>query len=85
MRNMKANGTTRGIRFKSARTRGDEMFNILFEDIEIMNTPFVFELTMDWNPEYRYTSLADEFESVKIPERWKTLLLGNASKRKRSL
>ncbi len=71
---MSGNGTTRGIRFKSARTRGGVIENILIEDVEIRNTPFIFEFTMDWNPKYSYTQLPDAFSSYKIPDHWKTLL-----------
>lgn len=75
VKNMKADGTTRGIRFKSARTRGGLIENILIEDIEIKNTPFAFEFTLDWNPEYSYTSLPEGFHYDSIPDHWKTLLI----------
>jgi polygalacturonase len=73
--NMKADGTSRGIRFKSARTRGGVIENILMENIEITNTPFAFEFTLDWNPEYSYTSLPPGFDYNSVPDHWKTLLL----------
>jgi polygalacturonase len=75
VKNMKADGTSRGIRFKSARTRGGLIENILMEDIEIKNTPFAFEFTLDWNPQYSYTSLPEGFHYDSIPDHWKTLLL----------
>lgn len=75
VKNMRADGTSRGIRFKSARTRGGVIENILMEDIEIKNTPFAFEFTLDWNPEYSYTSLPKGFDYDSIPDHWKTLLL----------
>jgi polygalacturonase len=73
--NMKADGTSRGIRFKSARTRGGVIENILMENIEIKNTPFAFEFTLDWNPEYSYTSLPPGFDYNSVPDHWKTLLM----------
>lgn len=71
---MQADGTARGVRFKSARTRGGVIEDILIEDLKIKNTPFVFEFTMNWNPEYSYTLLPEAFEDEDIPERWETLL-----------
>ncbi len=72
---MSGNGTSRGIRFKSARTRGGVIENILIENIDIQNTPFIFEFTMDWNPAYSYTQLPDAFKGYDIPSHWETLLL----------
>jgi polygalacturonase len=72
---MSGNGTTRGIRFKSARTRGGVIENILIENVKIKNSPFIFEFTMNWNPKYSYTHLPDEFANYDIPEHWKTLLI----------
>lgn len=45
------------------------------ENIEIKNTPFAFEFTLDWNPEYSYTSLPEEFDYDSVPDHWKTLLI----------
>ncbi|NJM94081.1 MAG: hypothetical protein HC842_04885 [Cytophagales bacterium] len=73
--NMHADVTTRGIRVKSARTRGGVIENILIEDISIQNTPFSFEFTLDWNPAYSYTSLPQGYDPQEIPKHWKTLLL----------
>jgi polygalacturonase len=72
---MKADGTSRGIRFKSARTRGGVIEDIVIENVKIKNTPFAFEFTLDWNPAYSYTALPEGFDSAAIPAHWKTLLL----------
>ncbi len=72
--NMTGNGTTRGIRFKSARTRGGVIENILIENIDVKNSPFIFEFTMNWNPKYSYTKLPEAFENKNIPQRWKIML-----------
>lgn len=73
VQNMRAQGTARGIRFKSARTRGGFIENILVEDVEICDVPFPFEFMMDWNPAYSYCRLPDAYVGREIPHHWKVL------------
>lgn len=71
---LEGNGTTRGIRMKSARNRGGTVENIYIENITIKKSPFVFEFTLDWNPSYSYSKLPEAYDYDSIPQRWKTLL-----------
>ncbi|TKG94245.1 glycoside hydrolase family 28 protein [Puteibacter caeruleilacunae] len=72
--NMKANGTDTGVRFKSARTRGGVIEDILIENVTLTNIPTAFEMLMNWNPTYSYCKLPDQYKDMEIPERWKILL-----------
>jgi len=71
---MEANGTTRGIRFKSAKTRGGIVEKILIERVTIQKVPFVFEFTLNWNPDYSYARLPEGYDRESLPAHWKTLL-----------
>ena len=71
---MEAKGTTCGIRFKSARTRGGIIQDIFIENIKISDSRYVFIFDMDWYPEYSYTKLPDKYNYDIIPDYWKILL-----------
>jgi unsaturated rhamnogalacturonyl hydrolase len=64
-------GTSEGIRFKSARTRGGFVEDVLIRDLTLMDVPRPITFTLDWNPSYSYASLPDGIEDV--PEHWVTL------------
>ncbi len=72
--NMKANGTSTGIRLKSAKTRGGVIEKIYFQDIRLdsVNNPFI--VTLDWNPAYSYTNLPDGYHIDSLPGHWKVML-----------
>lgn len=72
--NLAGDGTNRGIRMKSARTRGGTVENIFIEDITLKNAGQAFEFTLDWNPAYSYTKLPAKYNYDSIPNRWKKLL-----------
>jgi polygalacturonase len=71
---MRAEGNARGIRFKSAKTRGGVIDNILLENIEIRDVEIVFEFNMNWFPEFSYPELPTGFDKDSIPHHWNVLL-----------
>ncbi len=73
--NMKADSTSRGIRFKTARTRGGVIENILIENIELNNVNRIIEVLADWNPKTHSPVLPERYMSDSLPEYWKTFLL----------
>lgn len=73
--NMQAEGTARGIRFKTARTRGGIIENILIENIEMQNVARIIEVLSDWNPKTHSPVLPERYKSDSLPDYWKTFLL----------
>lgn len=67
-------GTKEGIRFKSAKTRGGFVEDVLIRDLKMMDVPLPITFTLDWNPSYSYTSIPDTMDERDIPEHWATLL-----------
>lgn len=61
-------GTNEGIRFKSAKTRGGFVEDILIRDIKMENVPLPFTFTLNWNPSYSYAKIPKELTS--IPAHW---------------
>jgi polygalacturonase len=64
-------GTSEGLRFKSARTRGGTLEDILIYDIRLSDVPLPFTFTLDWNPTYSYASIPPGMKDV--PAYWKVL------------
>jgi polygalacturonase len=50
-------GTTEGIRFKSARTRGGVIEDVLVRDVVMDSVPLPLTFTSNWNPSYSYATL----------------------------
>ncbi len=73
-RNLTARGTKVGIRFKSARTRGGVMEQLLFEDIHMEGVGIAVEVTPDWYPSYSYSSLPRGYNIRTVPEHWAKVL-----------
>jgi hypothetical protein len=61
-------GTTEGIRFKSAKTRGGFVEDILIRDIKMENVPLPFTFTLNWNPSYSYAVIPKDVRDV--PPHW---------------
>ena len=61
-------GTTEGIRFKSAKTRGGFVEDILIRDIKMENVPLPFTFTLNWNPSYSYATIPADMKNV--PPHW---------------
>jgi polygalacturonase len=72
--NLKANGTSVGIRLKSAITRGGTVENIYFQNIEMLKVGNAFDITMNWNPSYSYSTLPAGYNLNNIPDHWKVML-----------
>ena len=71
---LKAEGTTVGLRFKSAMNRGGTTSHIYLRDIELNNVGTVIEATMNWNPSYSYSELPEKYEGTELPDHWKKML-----------
>ena len=61
-------GTSEGIRFKSAKTRGGFVEDILIRDIQMENVPAPFTFTLNWNPSYSYATIPKT--ETNIPAYW---------------
>ena len=61
-------GTKEGIRFKSAKTRGGYVEDVLIRDIKMENVPLPFTFTLNWNPSYSYATIPKEITNV--PPHW---------------
>ncbi|SHE45578.1 DUF4450 domain-containing protein [Dysgonomonas macrotermitis] len=72
--NLKAKGTTVGIRLKSAMNRGGTTEHIYVNNIEMEDVGTVFEATMNWNPAYSYSTLPEEYEGKTLPDHWQKML-----------
>ncbi|HET8656433.1 MAG TPA: glycoside hydrolase family 28 protein [Longimicrobiaceae bacterium] len=64
-------GTKEGIRFKSARTRGGFVEDVLIRDLSMIDVPRPFTFTLDWNPSYSYATIPAGMTDV--PAYWKVL------------
>ena len=64
-------GTKEGIRFKSAKTRGGYVEDILIRVLKLENVPLAFTFTLDWNPSYSYATIPANMKD--IPSYWTTL------------
>jgi polygalacturonase len=64
-------GTSEGLRFKSAHTRGGTVEDILIRDVTLRDVPFPFTFTLDWNPKYSYATIPKDMANV--PEYWRTI------------
>ena len=61
-------GTSEGLRFKSAKTRGGYVSDVLVRDIRMENVPLPFTFTLNWNPSYSYASIPKEITNP--PPHW---------------
>src|SRR2546421_8578729 len=64
-------GTNEGIRFKSAKTRGGFVEDVLVRDTRMENVPLPFTFTLNWNPSYSYATIPQG--ETNIPAHWITL------------
>lgn len=61
-------GTSEGIRFKSAKTRGGFVEDILVRGVKMENVPAPFTFTLNWNPSYSYATIPKG--ATNIPAHW---------------
>lgn len=72
--NSKAFGTSSGVKFKSAFTRGGTVEDIYVRHLELENVNTAINLNLNWNPEYSYTTLPAGFSEDSIADYWKVML-----------
>lgn len=61
-------GTKEGIRFKSAKTRGGYVEDVLVDGLKMENVPLPFTFTLNWNPSYSYSTIPEGMKD--IPAHW---------------
>jgi polygalacturonase len=64
-------GTSEGIRFKSAKTRGGFVEDILVRGVKMENVPAPFTFTLNWNPSYSYATIPKD--ATNLPAHWVAL------------
>jgi polygalacturonase len=64
-------GTKEGVRFKSAKTRGGYVRDILVRGLKLENVPLPFTFTLNWNPSYSYATIPAGMKNV--PAYWSVL------------
>ena len=60
-----------GILFKSAKTRGGTVENIVIHDLEMEGVATPINVNLNWNPSYSYATLPEGMQDV--PAYWKAL------------
>ncbi len=66
--NNKAIGTKEGVRFKSAKTRGGYVADVLVRGLKMDGVILPFTFTLNWNPSYSYSSIPEGMKD--IPAHW---------------
>ncbi len=66
--NNRAIGTKEGVRFKSAKTRGGFVEDVIIRGLKMENVPLPFTFTLNWNPSYSYASIPEGMKDV--PPYW---------------
>jgi polygalacturonase len=61
-------GTKEGVRFKSAKTRGGYVEDVLVRGLKMEDVPLPFTFTLNWNPSYSYASIPEGLKEV--PAHW---------------
>lgn len=64
-------GTNEGVRFKSAKTRGGYVEDVLVRGLKFTNVPLPFTFTLNWNPSYSYATIPNGM--TNIPKHWVVL------------
>ena len=59
-------GTKEGIRFKSAKTRGGYVEDVLVRGMRLENVPLPFTFTLNWNPSYSYATIPAGMKDVPL-------------------
>jgi len=73
-KNLTANGTGVGIRFKSAKNRGGTIEDIYIDNLTMTNVGTALEVTPNWNPSYSYSTLPAGYDIKTVPEHWRKML-----------
>lgn len=69
--NNKGIGTKEGVRFKSAKTRGGFVQDVLVRGLKMENVPLPFTFTLNWNPSYSYATIPEGM--TNYPAYWKVM------------
>jgi polygalacturonase len=64
-------GTKEGVRFKSARTRGGFVRDVLVRGLKMDGVALPFTFTLNWNPSYSYATIPAGM--TNYPEFWKVM------------
>ena len=64
-------GTSEGVRFKSAKTRGGFVEDVLIRDLKLEDVPLPFTFTLDWFPSYSYARIPPGVQDV--PPHWRVM------------
>jgi polygalacturonase len=64
-------GTSEGIRFKSAKTRGGFVSDVLIRGLKMDRVRSPFTFTLDWNPSFSYATIPPG--SQNVPRHWVVL------------
>lgn len=64
-------GTKEGFRFKSAKTRGGFVEDILVRGLKLENVALPFTFTLNWNPSYSYATIPEGM--TNYPAFWKVM------------
>lgn len=70
----RAVGTSNGVNFKSAFTRGGTVEDIHIRRLDLHQVSTAITVNLNWNPSYSYTTLPQEFNEDSIPSYWKVML-----------
>ncbi len=73
VQNIKALGTSTGVRIKSARVRGGVIEHVRFEDLEMHSVDYPLHFELNWYPAYSYPTLPEGMDSNAVPTHWKVL------------
>lgn len=60
-----------GVLFKSAKTRGGRVENIVIHDLDLEGVATPISINLNWNPSYSYSTLPEGMKDV--PDYWKVL------------
>jgi polygalacturonase len=72
--NIKAIGSSSGLRIKSAANRGGTVEDINVYNLELENSKNALVISMNWNPTYSYSTLPPAYNYDSIPHHWKVML-----------
>jgi polygalacturonase len=59
-------GTNEGVRFKSAKTRGGFVEDVLIRGLTMENVRLPFTFTLNWNPTYSYATIPEGMKDVPL-------------------
>ena len=70
---IRGEGTSTGVRFKSAKVRGGVVENVRFHDLTVDGARSVFEWNLDWHPDYSYPTVPEDVPESEYEPHWETM------------